>query len=64
LLTGEDELHVAGKLNPRREVITCNDEGVKRMKLRSQLQKDAYNALAALMHEAHRILSKPYTTNT
>lgn len=64
LLTGEDELHVAGKLNPRREVIACNDEGVKRMKLRSQLQRDAYNALATLMHEAHRILSKPYTTNT
>ncbi|MFA4015358.1 MAG: hypothetical protein RUDDFDWM_000438 [Candidatus Fervidibacterota bacterium] len=56
MLTGEDEFRVATKLNPRREAVTCNDEGVKQMRLRAQLQRNAYSAIASLMREAHRIL--------
>ncbi|MCS7252577.1 MAG: FGGY family carbohydrate kinase [Armatimonadota bacterium] len=55
--TGINAFELASKINPRVRVILPTEYGVVQMSLRRQLQKQAYEAIAPLMHTLHEAIS-------
>lgn len=57
-LTGTDAFELARQINPRAKVVSPTESGMTHMRLRRQLQRQAYDAIAPLMHALYETLQK------
>ncbi len=57
-IAGADAFELARQINPRVKVISPTEDGAARMRLRGEMQRRAYDAIAPLMHALHNELSK------